>query len=62
MLTSIMSTSKSYVTHLSCGQLDTGRRGVKFEKITVKFPGKLRCRSSLLIQIQERDRTKRCGV
>ena len=31
-------------------------------KITAKFPGKLRRRSSLLFQIQERDRAKRPRV
>ena len=47
---------------LNYNEMTNGHRGIKLEKITAKFPGKLHRRSSLLIQIQERDRTKRYGV
>ena len=38
-----------------------GAEESNLRKITAKFPGKLRRRSSLLFQIQERDRAKRLG-
>ena len=39
-----------------------GTEESNLRKITAKFPGKLRHRSSLLFQIQERDQAKRPGV